>query len=65
MYSAQRQRERSRRKAYQALVFDSLQNIPQGKYIPQRLEEILRPRQEIDVDAIIDHVAALLSSEEP
>lgn len=65
MYSAERQRERSRQRAYQALIFDSLQNIPQGKYIPQRLEEILRPRQEIDVDAIIEHVAALLGTEEP
>lgn len=65
MFSAARRKRRERDKAYQSLVFESLQNIPQGKYIPRSLGELLRPRQEIDVDAIIDHVAELLGTEEP
>lgn len=64
MYAIGRCRVRAKDRAWRSLVFDSLQNIPQGKYIPMGLEEIMRPRQEIDVDAIIDHVATLLGSEE-
>lgn len=64
MYAIGRCRERVRDRAWRSLVFDSLQNIPQGKYIPRSLEDIMRPRQDIDVDAIIDHVADLLGSEE-
>lgn len=52
------------RNAYRSLMFDSLQNIPQGKYIPRGLDELLRPRQEIDVDAIIDHIAGVIGTEE-
>lgn len=66
MFCMARCRQRVRDRAYQSLVFDSLQNIPQGKYIPRGLDDLLRPRQEIDVDAIIDHVADMIgSTEEP
>lgn len=65
MYCTARQRKRIRERAYQSLVFESLQNIPQGKYIPRGLDDLLRPRQEIDVDAIIDHVADIIGTEEP
>lgn len=65
MYCIARRRQRIRDRAYQSLVFESLQNVPQGRYIPRSLEELLRPRQEIDVDAIIDHVAEILGTEEP
>ena len=65
MYCIARRRQRIRDRAYQSLVFESLQNVPQGRYIPRNLEELLRPRQEIDVDAIIDHVAEILGTEEP
>lgn len=65
MFCMARRRQRVRDRAYQSLVFESLQNIPQGRYIPRSLDELLQPRQEIDVDAIIDHVAGLLGTEEP
>lgn len=65
MFCAARRRQRDREMAYRSLVFESLQNIPQNKYIPRSLDELLRPKQEIDVDAIIDHVAGLLGTDEP
>lgn len=65
MFCMARRRQRVMDRAYQSLVFESLQNIPQGRYIPRSLDELLQPRQEIDVDAIIDHVAGLLGTEEP
>ena len=65
MYCAARQRQRIRDRAYQSLMFESLQNIPQGKYIPRSLDDLLRPRQNIDVNAIIDHVADMIGTEEP
>lgn len=65
MYCVSRRNQRVRLRAYRSLVFESLQNIPQGKYIPRSLEDLMRPRQEIDVDAIIDHVADMICSEEP
>ena len=65
MFCAARRKKAHRERAYQSLVFQSLQNIPQGQYIPQSLDDLLRPRQEIDVDAIIDHVADIIGTEEP
>ena len=64
MYCAARRHERTRRNAYQSLVFESLQNIPQGKFIPRGLDDILKPRQEIDVDAVIEHIAEVIGTEE-
>jgi hypothetical protein len=57
MFCIARGRNRAVDRAYRSLMFASLQNIPQAKYIPYELDELLRPRPEIDVDAIIDHVA--------
>lgn len=65
MFCMARRRQRVMDRAYQSLVFESLQNIPQGKYIPRGLDDLMRPRQEIDVDAIIDHVADIIGTEEP
>ena len=65
MFCVARRSQRARERAYQSLVFESLQNVPQGKYIPRTLEELLRPKQEVDVDAIIDHVAELLGTDGP
>lgn len=64
MYCTARQRKRIRERAYQSLVFESLQNIPQNRYIPRSLDDLLRPRQDIDVNAIIDHVASIIGAEE-
>lgn len=64
MYCTARQRQRIRDRAYQSLVFESLQNIPQNRYIPRSLDDLLRPRQDIDVNAIIDHVASIIGAEE-
>lgn len=64
MYCLARRRSRVVDMAYRSLVFASLQNIPQGKYFQRGLDELLRPRQEIDVDAIADHVARMIGSEE-
>lgn len=64
MYAIGRCRRDAMESAWRSLVFDSLQNIPQGRYIPMSLGELMRPRQEIDVDEIIDHVEDLLGSEE-
>lgn len=50
--------------AYRMYVADSLQAIPQSQYLVRRFSELLQPRQEIDVCAIIDHVAALVGSED-
>ena len=64
MFCLARRRSRTIDRACRSLMFASLQNIPQGKYFPRGLDELLRPRQEIDVDAIIDHVADIIGSEE-
>lgn len=60
MYAVARRERANRELAYRSLVFQSLQNVPQGKYIPKTLEELMRPRQRVDVDAIIDRVAAAI-----
>lgn len=64
MYAACRRERRGRETAYRSLVFQSLQNIPQGKYIPRSLGELMRPRQEVDVDAIIDRVISAIEGGE-
>ena len=64
MFCAARRRKRSIDAAYRSYVADSLQNIPQGKFIQTRFVDITRPRQEIDVDSIIDKVTQAIGSEE-
>ena len=49
--------------SYMTYVTDSLQNVPQGKYLSTRWADIIQPHEEIDVDATIEHVIALVESE--
>ena len=64
MYALTRRRERAREMAYRVYVTDSLRMAPQGQYLSRRYADLIRPRQEIDADAIIDHVLASACSEE-
>jgi hypothetical protein len=63
-YSVARTKARVEQKSYRIYVTDSLQNIPQSKYVTRRWVDTLRPREEIDVDAIIDKVAAMIGDED-
>lgn len=63
MYALARRKRDARDTAYRVYVTESLRNIPQGKYIPHELEHYLRPREEIDVEAIIDRVASAVSED--
>lgn len=65
MWSVARSRQRAKETAFRVYVTDSLQMAPQGMYLSRRYADALAPKQEIDVDAIIDHVADLLGTEEP
>lgn len=56
MYSAQRTKARGETLAFRSYVADSLQNSPQGKYLPQRWIDMITPHKDIDVDATIDKV---------
>lgn len=63
MFCAMRRRRRSVEQAYMAYVTDSLQGIPQGKYLQSRFADMTKPRQDIDVDAVIDRVAKALGEQ--
>lgn len=41
-----------------------MQNIPQSKYVKRRWVDTLRPHEDIDVDAIIDKVIAMIGDED-
>lgn len=60
MFGVQRFRKRRLDEAYRSYVADSLQNIPQGKYLTQRWSDMTKGHEEIDVDATIEHVIARL-----
>ena len=64
MYAVARARERAVTEAYRVYVTDTLRMSPQGQYPSKRYADLMRPRQEIDADAIIDHVLAIACSEE-
>ena len=56
-YSAARAKERMERFVYRAYMTDTVQGLMQGKAVQIRYADIIRPRPEIDVDAIIEHVS--------
>lgn len=62
MFCAARRRRRAIEQVYAAYVTDSLQGIPQGKFLQRRFSDLTKTREDIDVDAVIDHVARAMSS---
>lgn len=56
MFAMARSRQRSVTMAYRSYVCDSLQAQGQGMVLAKRFADLLQPRQEIDVDAIIEGV---------
>ena len=62
MYAVARTRNRAMDEAYRSYVADSLQNIPQGRYITRRFSDLTRPHEEIDADATIERVTRALEA---
>lgn len=62
-YCTERTRQRNVMRSYQIYVTDSLQNAPQGKYMAKRWIDTMKPHEEIDVQATIDHVIKALEEE--
>lgn len=58
-YMIGRRRQANDLEAFRVFVTDSLQLVPQGKYLTERYADKVRrrPNVEIDVEAIIKHVA--------
>lgn len=46
--------------AWRSYVADSLQNIPQNRFLTNRFADLVQVREEVDVEATIDRVAALV-----
>lgn len=64
MYALARRRAKSVRMTCWTYVAESLRCIPQNQYIPHGLDYYLKPRDEIDAQAIIDKVVAAVGGEE-
>ena len=62
-FCAERTKQRNVARAYQTYVTDSLQSIPQGKYMSQKWSDLFKPHEEIDVQATIDHVKKMLEEQ--
>ena len=60
MYCSERTRQRGIEHSYRVYVTNALQNAPKGAYITQSWSDLIRPHEEIDVDAIIGHVISAL-----
>ncbi len=60
-YCTERTRQRNVLRSYRAYVTDSLQCAPQGKYMSKRWSDLISPHDDIDVQAVIDHVLSGLS----
>jgi len=65
MYALERRKQRMQELSYRIYVTDSLRMAPQGQYMSRRYADVIKPRQEIDADAIIEHVLAAACTEEP
>lgn len=48
---------------FRVYVAESLRLMGEGKYIRTPYEDFLRPRQTVDVDAVINKVAAALEGD--
>lgn len=59
-FCIERTKQRATLLSYRSYVTDSLQGIPQGKYLTQRWSDLIKPHEDIDVDATIEHVLAAL-----
>lgn len=60
MYAIARHRKRVVQSACRDYICDTLRMIPQGMYPARTFSELIQPRREIDVSAIIDHVASVI-----
>lgn len=60
MYMAARTLERAKRHSFRVYVTECLRLAPQGMTMDRPWHEVVRPREEIDVDAIIERVAAAI-----
>jgi hypothetical protein len=60
MYAIARHRKRAVQNACRDYICDTLRMIPQGMYPARTFSELIQPRREIDVSAIIDHVASVI-----
>ena len=52
----QRSRQRAVDGTWRRYIADSLHAMSQGKYLSDRYDDMIRPREEIDVDAVIERV---------
>lgn len=64
MYAVARRQRRNETLAYRSYVCDSLQMAPQGMYLSRRFADVLRPKRDIDVNAIIDYVVGMATGGE-
>jgi hypothetical protein len=60
MFMVQRRQQRAKEESYRVYVTDMLRNIPQQRYLTQRWADLIRPHEDFDPDAIIEHVIAQL-----
>lgn len=64
MFCAARRRKRDVERVYEVYVTDALQAIPQNKCMSKRFYDVIRIRQDIDVEAVVDRVVSAIGSEE-
>lgn len=64
LYCSARMRQRAVQSAYRNYVTESLRLAPQGKALGRSFSELVTPRKEIDVEATIDRIAAMVGGEE-
>lgn len=60
MFASARRRDRAHRQAWMNYVSETLRMIPQNMYPTRSFADMVRPRQDINVDAIIEHVANVM-----
>lgn len=60
MFCTARTKQRGVIGSYREYVTESLRNIPQGKYMTKPWQELMKPHEEIDVEATIEHVISAL-----
>ena len=63
-YAVSKAKARAEEKSFRTYVTDSLQNIPQSKFVTRRWIDTLKPHEDIDVDAIVERVATMIGAED-
>lgn len=60
MYASARRHEKVYRQAWMNYVSETLRMIPQSMYPTRSFADMVRPRKDINVSEIIDHVASVI-----